>query len=307
MDLSVQVQMVALVVAAIGFGFLIALLVSRHWNRIRAFAGRAGFLLGRYPPYEIWPQPIVVVNPNGTIRRLNQAASDLFGYDEDALRGQPVSCLIRGAAFRNGPRARDSRAPVLPSDSGITAEGIRRDGEVFPVRCVALGRSFLLVNDESEGARLSEIHGRVELLTSAFQMNPVPLLIVDRDRRVIAANRASEAVFGSPVREGAHLNELFPGAEIHEASRFRLKHIRSGYAFTAPPGQIGLGQGNLVLCGFRDSAKRRLEDLLTEMTAYSELLLSETPADSMIREDLELMHAASQEAIAVVRALGGPV
>lgn len=296
MDLNVQILMVAVVVAAIAVGFLVVLTVSRNWNRIRGLAGRAGSVLGGHPPYEVWPQAIVGLGSGGTIRSLNQAAGELFGYDEHALRGQPISCLIRGATFRHATRTRGAPPEVLPSSSGIRTEGIRRDGSVFPVHCVALGR-FIVVQDESDRARLSEVQRRAELLTAAFQMSRTPLLIVDRERRIIVANRACDAVFGSPVREGAHLNELFPGAELHQGRCLRLEHVRSGFAFTAPSDQNGTPQGNLLLFGRRDSAKRRLEDVLTEMTVYSELLLSEIAADSEMREDLNRIHTASKEAI----------
>jgi PAS domain-containing protein len=300
-----QVLMVAIVVVAIGLGFLVALIVGRRWNRIGSLADRAGSLLNRHPLYQVWPQAIVGLDSSGTIRSLNQAAGQLFGCDERDVRGQPISCLIRGAAFRHGARTRGAPSDVLPSSSGIDTEGIRRDGAVFPAHCLPLGRSFILVMDETDRVHLSEVQRRAELLTAAFQMIATPLLIVDRQRRVIVANQACDAVFGSSVREGTHLHELFPGAELGHVNRPRLEHVRSGYVFTAPMDQNGGGHGDLFLFGCRDSAKRRLEDLLTEMTAYSELLLSEIATDSAIREDLERIHAASAEAIAVVRDLVG--
>jgi PAS domain S-box-containing protein len=294
------VLMVSVVVGAIGLGFLVALIVGRKWNHIGSLADRAGSLLNRHPLYQVWPQAIIRLDSRGTIRFLNQAAGLLFGYVEHDVRGQPVSQLIRGAAFRNGAGNRGSPTEVLPSSAGIATEGITRDGAVFPAHCVALGRSFILVLDESERVRLEEAQRRAQLLTAALQAIATPLLIVDRHSRVIVANHACDAVFRSPVRAGTELLDLFPDAKLDRGTR-RLTHASSGYVFTSPLDQNGADPGNLVLFGWRDHPRRRLEDLLTEMNAYSELLLSEIASDSAMREDLERVHAASAEAIAVIR------
>src|ERR1039457_5740449 len=113
MDLNLQVLMVAVVVVAVGLGFVVALLVGRNWNRIGSLTDRAGSLPNPHPHYQTWPQAIVGLDSSGTIRSLNQSAGELFGYDECDVRGQPISCLIRGAAFRHGTRTRGTPSEVL--------------------------------------------------------------------------------------------------------------------------------------------------------------------------------------------------
>src|SRR5579884_3492166 len=214
MYVGVQLIWVTVVVGSLVVGFLAGLIVNRNWHGISFLVGRAGSLLRGHPPYESWPEPIVGLNSSGTIRYLNHAASELFDYPEQDVRGEPISTLIRGAAFQHAARAIGQLpGEVFLSNCGMEAEGVRRDGQVFPVSCVPLGRSFILVRDESDRAHLSELQRRAELLAVAFEMNPTPLLIFDRERRVIAANRTSDRLFGSPVRDRAHLNELFPRSE----------------------------------------------------------------------------------------------
>ena len=300
MDLTVQVVMVGVVLAAISLGFVFGLIVTRNWRPISFLLGRAGSLLRGHPPYENWPEAIVGLDSRGTIRYLNRAAADLFGYDESNVRGQPISRLIQGAAFKHHGRMLRHASEALQSDSGIEAEGIHQSGRVFPMRCTAVGSSFILVHDR---ALLGDTQHRADLLNAAFDMSPTPLLILDEQRRVVAANRMCNVVFGAPIQERIHISELFPHAELQPGKRMRLQHVASGYAFTAAVDPDGRVNGNLLLFGYRNSQRRRLEDLITEMTAYSELLLLETGEDNAIREDLALIHAASKEAISVIRNL----
>jgi len=301
MDLQPQVVIAAMVLPAISLGLIVGLMVSRNWSSISFFIGRAGSLLRGHPPYEIWPEAIIGLDAKGAIRYLNHAAADLFGYPESQLRGQPISCLIRGAAFQQCNQVLSTTSETFMSACGMDADGIRRGGRVFPVHCTALGPSFILVHDQSARARISELQQRADLLAAAFETNPTPLLILDDEGRVIAANRTCSVVFGGPIRRHTRLSELFPGAKLSRG--MRLQHKPSGYAFTAAPDPDGCVNGNVVLLGYRNVQRRRLADLLTEVTAYSELLLLDTANDSVAREDLALIHAASREAINIVRTL----
>ncbi len=85
---------------------------------------------------DIVPDPLVIVDRNGTIAAANRWMTKLFGYDVDELVGRPLSMLLpercrashagRMEAFFAEPRTR-------PMGTGLELFGLRKDGTEFPV------------------------------------------------------------------------------------------------------------------------------------------------------------------------------
>jgi PAS domain S-box-containing protein len=82
------------------------------------------------------PDAIIVANDAGTITVANNRTTDLFGYAQDELIGQPVEMLIPAASRANHPRLRDGyfgRPGVRPMGAGLQLWAVRKDGTEFPV------------------------------------------------------------------------------------------------------------------------------------------------------------------------------
>lgn len=95
------------------------------------------------------PLGMMLVDTRGRIRRLNPAASHLFGFTSDELTGASIERLVpeslraahasHRAEYRRGPRTRFM-------DAGLNLQGVRRDGSLVPIE-VALAP--IEVDDES--------------------------------------------------------------------------------------------------------------------------------------------------------------
>jgi PAS domain S-box-containing protein len=90
---------------------------------------------GQRALFESAPDPIVVVDAEGRMERVNRQAEVMFGYQRSELIGQPVEMLIperfRGQHERQ--RAGYLGSPYLrPMGAGSQLYGRRKDGSEFP-------------------------------------------------------------------------------------------------------------------------------------------------------------------------------
>jgi PAS domain S-box-containing protein len=82
------------------------------------------------------PNGILVVDEQGTIRRVNSSAERLFGYSRSELLGQNIEVLVPGSAaqIHGAFREAHQRAPSARSmAAGRDLSGHRKDGSEFPV------------------------------------------------------------------------------------------------------------------------------------------------------------------------------
>ena len=314
-DLNSNILIVFITVASLGLGFAVVwgLTGARSW--LRAGAERILVLGERSRLDEMLPDAVLRVDSRGIVRSLNKAAEELFGYERHEAQGQLISNMIRGATTFGHGRRYGSALPPLQSSSGIETEAIRKDGSRFPALCIPLktsvlpGRSLVMVRDETARMKRREVQARTELLTAAIQGVGTPVMVVNRDGRVLFFNRACERLFGSSISEGKSLQDLFRRSASSELMRF--EHDGSGYVFTIMSESKAFGQDYILLSGARKDARldaerhgghvRRFEDLLTKIDGYSELLLASLESNDPIREDLEQVHDASQEAVSILR------
>ena len=329
MDLLSQSLLVAAIVGLIGVGFVSSMVLAKSRLWIRFVARRFPWFQTAQSVIGILPEAVIGVDVRGTVRSLNPSAERLFGYQEREMLGQPIAVLIRGAtAFPAGHRdPRHSPSDAPPADSGIRTEALDKDGRRFPVVCFPLrlnaqrNQFYVLVRDDSRQRWESGLQQRCECLTSALQLFPAPLLIVDRNGRVLMFSQASQAVFGAGLRMGANLHQLFPDVplramqpgERERGNGVRLAHGRSGYWFTflctgdgpVPDSMVLLGESpDEVMRGqTQAAAMQRLEGLLTEIGGTIELLLAGLRADHPLHEDLARAGRASRTAMATVQAL----
>jgi PAS domain S-box-containing protein len=85
---------------------------------------------------EAAPDAIVTVDPAGRMVLVNAQTERLFGYDRDALLGQPVEHLLPARFRAAHQRHRENYAAdprPRPMGAGLTLVGRRQDGSEFPV------------------------------------------------------------------------------------------------------------------------------------------------------------------------------
>lgn len=82
------------------------------------------------------PDAVVVVAEDGTIRRANELAAQMFRTDRSMLEGGPVDDLVPDEARERHARERDgyrARPSVRSMGSGRELRAVRADGAQFPV------------------------------------------------------------------------------------------------------------------------------------------------------------------------------
>lgn len=147
---------------------------------------------------------IAILKPDGGFEYVNRAFAGMFGYDEpDELAGRPYSELAHGdAAF--GDIIAGIEAQVLHDGHWFgEVRCVKRDGRPFQAQVSAsvafdggqLLCTLLSVVDVTERRRTEEAlqlsRGKLQ---EAIEFMPDATFIVDRERQVVAWNRAMEAL-----------------------------------------------------------------------------------------------------------------
>ncbi|MGE0708472.1 MAG: PAS domain S-box protein [Planctomycetota bacterium] len=164
--------------------------------------------------FELAPDGQLLVDGEGRIAGVNQAAERLFGYERRELLGQPVELLVPAAhaEAHEGLRARYLAAPVSRAMGARRELSARRkDGGEVPVD-IMLGvvspapelRVLAVVRDRSEAAR-AEREARAAarrfrnletwFVAAADQLDRA-VVATDEERRVVVFSHAAEAITG---------------------------------------------------------------------------------------------------------------
>ena len=119
-----------LFVALSAFNVFIVALLNSAMERVLAQENNMRVII------ELAPNGIVVIDEQGTIRRVNASTEKLFGYPRSELLGRSVEILVPSAVAQTHRGLRDSymRSPeTRPMGAGRDLSGRRKDGSEFPV------------------------------------------------------------------------------------------------------------------------------------------------------------------------------
>lgn len=128
--------------------------------------------------FEASSSPKIIADREGKIVRVNIQAEKLFGYEKDALVGQPVEVLVPERFRKNHLQYRKSfveQPRTRPMGAGRDLFGLRKDGSEFPIEIgltpVKIGESFFILSSivdltERKKAEREREH-MLELETSA--------------------------------------------------------------------------------------------------------------------------------------------
>ncbi len=236
--------------------------------------------------FEIAPDAMIAVDPDGAIVLANTQAARMFDYDPDALQGLPLDMLLpealRGA---HGKHRREYMAHprVRPMGIGYKLMGSRRDGSAFPVEIglspIQTERGLVAiasVRDISETWRVRQAleHARrdnllaqigrltVEAAGYELAIGQIPELVA-RAVEVPAVAILAADLHGRELQMRASTGLSGPAAEAITLALGNREFIRA--AFAERPHEVvtlaTLGGGlpatigpHLALQGFRDAA-----------------------------------------------------
>jgi PAS domain S-box-containing protein len=193
---------------------------------------------------------LLVVDKSGRIVLVNPALVRMFGYEREALLGQPLDLLLpeSSRASHDSVVSAYMREPTArPMGMGRELFGRRKDGSLFPVE-ISLspftenGETFVdaFVADISERRRGEQLHRRIEArLQLMMQTNPNGLLVVDDQGAIEMANPALERMFGYGPGEllNQPLERLVPEASRHQHARLRQDYLKNPVVRTMGAGQ----------------------------------------------------------------------
>ena len=215
--------------------------------------------LGSWPPFDpplravmlAAREAIVTVDARQRIVAMNPAAQRMFRCEDAPLVGQTLSVLIpqtlRAAHADHVRQFAESGAVEKGCRNGLTVQGLRADGEVFPAEA-AISRIELqaggqvhplfvaLIRDLShEHALEGEVASLSRRLDGLLELTPIAIWLCE-DARITYANRAAHALVGvKPGDElaGRHLGELL-AAWPHAALQTQIDAAARGQSTATP-------------------------------------------------------------------------
>ncbi len=232
--------------------------------------------------------PLLLVQEDRRILRVNRRAEDLWGYAERQLVGKPLQLLVSFEA-RDTTSAKKSTDSRRPGPQPLVLEGYRKDGSLFPVeiRMVPVragGRPCFAVNarDLTDVRRLTE---RLRSLETAIEGLPVGVSIADLEGRLTYVNPALATMHGAA-------RESLLG---QSAERLAPKELRDQLTFAAlsksgPWRQEAMGErrdgGSLPLEVMPQVVSGTLNEPLGVVTLYQDVS-ERRRAEAALRESEE--------------------
>ncbi|GAB0057838.1 Sensor histidine kinase RcsC [Candidatus Magnetaquicoccaceae bacterium FCR-1] len=244
------------------------------------------------------PCGIITVNQNGAIRIFNSAAEQLFGYDKEEIRGKSIIDLVPlplQNSSKNIMQCCIDTHHVHILRMPFEAEGMRRDGSVFPVR-LAINRIhgledcffIAIIIDMTHEKRLLE--EMVHLEKTIIEYAPFGIVVTDNDEHILTFNLEAENLFGYSRNEaiGQKASALIAQGMRHFYSQgirspfssekrgmkaFESEAIRKDGSFFP----IRLAVNRIVLRG-KPAFLGMIADISEEKRLYAELVQSEKMA-----------------------------
>jgi PAS domain S-box-containing protein len=183
---------------------------------------------------EVVPDALVLIDAEGSIKRVNSQTEELFGYTSAELEGMPLEVLVperyRGAHVLD--REKYNTLPTTrPMGAGLELYGLRKDGTEFPVdislspilfdgvlHILAAVRDITmrkyLETHEHESRETAE--ARQALLQLVLDELPTCVYFVTgSEARLVLANRAAVTMWGSEWPTGQPMVDFLNAHHIH--------------------------------------------------------------------------------------------
>lgn len=254
---------------------------------------------------------IITADAAGHITDWSEGAARMFGYTPAEIMGQSLTQLMPesyGEAHRSGLARYNATGMARVIGQALELEGLRKNGEVFPIELVLStwedqGATYFsaVVRDTTERKRAeAERKSSERKFRDLFDHSPDAIFVEDLDGYVLDANESAGRLHGMTRDElvGKHVLELVPPAHRPEVAQ-AFQNLAAGTVTYAEgwswhkegrpvPVEIRsrpvvLQDRPAVLLHVRDlSQRKKAEEQLHRTMAENQALLDVLP-DSMVR------------------------
>ncbi len=155
---------------------------------------------------------IIVINAEGTIEMVNQAAANLFKYTSENMVGKNVSLIVPSP--HKGQHDHYIKRYLQTGEAkiigiGREVDGLRKDGTTFPLRLsiselhINGGRKFTgIVHDLSEQKKAQEaLQKEKERAQTYFDLANTMNLVLDPNGRIVQINKRAQQFLGRSEAE----------------------------------------------------------------------------------------------------------
>ncbi len=230
--------------------------------------------------FDAAPDPILIVNREGTIVLVNRETERQFGYPSEELVGQAIEVLVPQSIREHHVSDRDSylQNPVVrPMGSGRELFAQKKDGSEFPVE---ISLSPL------------EIGGKLFVIGIVRNISERR----DSERDLREANREL-------VRSNKELEE-FAYIASHDLQE-PLRSVAGACQLLKRRYGASLDEGALEFIDFAVAGAKRMEELINDLLHYSRVSTkarepSETDLNKVVAEVLDNLNSACTEADATL-------
>ncbi|MCX7063669.1 MAG: bifunctional diguanylate cyclase/phosphodiesterase [Proteobacteria bacterium] len=248
------------------------------------------------------PEATLIVAPDGRIRYLNRAATELLGHERSDLEGEPVSRIIVGLS---GQRldvvawfARWAQEPHSPQLRYLTLTGRAHSGAQLrlSVRVAKLERPeqlYLVTMRDvtAEQREHQDIKHAFLVISRILAITDDAIVNVDKSQQITFFNRKAEELFGYRADEmlGQGLDRLLP-------QRYRAGHPRHVESFRdgKAPSRL-MGERGEIVGLSRAGAEIPLEASITKVFIDGEPTFSVQLRDIRARKAAEYARLESEQ------------
>jgi diguanylate cyclase (GGDEF)-like protein/PAS domain S-box-containing protein len=182
--------------------------------------------------FEVLPDGILLVEPDGKIAQWNQAALTLLGEDEEGLQARRYTLLFPDG--RPVPREDYPSLRSLRAESVLNNElyAIERPGQ--PLRWISASARPLPTNAEGKPSgevisvvdvsRLIELEESFRIAQSVFEATTEGVLVCDDQSQIVSVNPAFTAITGYSAAEVLGRNPKLLASGHHDQSFYRAMY-----------------------------------------------------------------------------------
>jgi PAS domain S-box-containing protein len=190
-------------------------------------------------------EPVYVLDDRDHFIRYNASFSDLVGYDETALVGQPFAVVL-GTDDESVDRAADGRTEVTITTA--SGEAVPCEADLAPVELADGGTGRVgIIRDISERKEMeSALAETTERLETLVQASPLAIVAHDLDGVVDVWNPAAESLFGWTAEEVR--GEALPIVPDDREAELQERHraVQSGERLTGYETELQCKDGTRV-------------------------------------------------------------